>query len=469
MTKIRNQIVNEALTFLRENKSMVAEGGKYMSPRVSSEVADCSMPMTFDHFSYCSLGCSYCFAYVFKNNNPAIKEINYLKSVTPKKLLNDIQGKFKNERSRVFYKHFYSKKFLLHWGGLADPFCNFETKNQTGYDIIKGLGDLNYPALFSFKGSAIFKKKYLKVFDNYRKQKNFAFQVSIITGDEKLAKDIEIGVPSPSRRLKAIQLLSKMGYFTILRLRPYIIGVSDIDIDDLLHRALEAGINGVSMEFYAMDSRAQCGSKLRQKWIEELTGIENIEKYFKTLSPPERGGYMRLNRLVKERHVKKVYQFCMKHNLVFGSSDPDYKELCTSGSCCAMPDHYPANPLLENWSTNQLTYHVKELRKIYHTTGKIKRLHYQDVYGGAEFLNENYFAKDHVGIMVYNESQRRSQNLNTMLLKQWNNMRSPANPCNYLHGKILPVGRDSNGNLYYKYNPMPYEERWKEEGILLTK
>jgi len=38
----------------------VLGAGTYDSPRISSEIADCSMPMTFDHFNLCSKGCAYC-------------------------------------------------------------------------------------------------------------------------------------------------------------------------------------------------------------------------------------------------------------------------------------------------------------------------------------------------------------------------------------------------------------------------
>ena len=34
----------------------------YQSPRWSGEIADCSMPMTFDTYSNCSFGCLYCFS-----------------------------------------------------------------------------------------------------------------------------------------------------------------------------------------------------------------------------------------------------------------------------------------------------------------------------------------------------------------------------------------------------------------------
>ena len=34
----------------------------YQSPRWSNEIADCSMPMTFDTYSNCAFGCLYCFS-----------------------------------------------------------------------------------------------------------------------------------------------------------------------------------------------------------------------------------------------------------------------------------------------------------------------------------------------------------------------------------------------------------------------
>lgn len=292
------------------------------------------MPMTFDSYNFCSMGCIYCFAYFFKSQNPSInKDDIHLKAVNYKKLISALNGKEKAGRGKLMHDLFYKDRFLFHWGGLSDPFDAFEKENKIGYHLMKELGELDYPTLFSFKGGTIFEKDYVKLFEKYSKQRNFAFQISMVTYDKEMARNVEIGVPSPEQRLKAIRMLSDMGYWTILRLRPYIIGITDESIDELLEAALEAGIQGVSMEFFAMDVRATEGMKERYAWISKLIGTKDIHQYFKALSPSERGGYMRLNRLVKEEHVKKVYQFCAKHNLVFGCSDPDFKELNTSGSC----------------------------------------------------------------------------------------------------------------------------------------
>lgn len=440
----------------------------YSSPRISSEIGDCSMPMTFDNLSLCSFKCQYCFAYFFKSNNPAIKQI-VLKSVDVDSMIQDISGKPKHKNGRLFYKHFYKRKFLLHWGGLADPFCNVEHKNWVAKPLIEALGDMNYPTLFSTKGAdTLLHSKYQTLFQKYAPQKNFAFQISMVTGDDSIAKDVEIGVPSPTKRLETIKHLSKLGYWTILRLRPFIIGITDRDLESLLERALEAGISGVSMEFFALDARANVGMKTRYDWLAKLIGTADLMKYFSKLSPSERGGYMRLNRMVKEPHIKTVYKFCIENGLVFACSDPDFKELNTSGSCCGMPDFYPENPLLQNWTRSQLTYHIKEARKLYHKTGELAILKFTEVYKDEPYLFDKGLANDHVAVICKPTAERYNMTQAIILQSQWNNLRSPANPRNYLHMKMMPVGTDEENNLIYRYNPLEYEIRWVDEGIDLT-
>lgn len=219
-----------------------------------------------------------------------------------------------------------------------------------------------------------------------------------------------------------------------------------------------------------MDMRANTGMKKRYDWMAKMIGVPNLMEYYKTLSPKERGGYMRLNRLVKEPYVKTVYKFCQDNELVCAISDPDFKELNTSGSCCGMPDNYPENRLLENWTTNQLTYHMKEARRLYHRKGEIAQLTFKGVYGEEPYLDEKAFGNDHVSVIGKCCAERVNLTQRIILQRHWNNLRSPASPRNYLHGKVMPLrDKDNDGNMIYRYNPTEYEARWKEEGIDLTR
>lgn len=469
------EIVKEALKWVNQNKGFQLDpaAGHYTSPRISSEIMDCSMPMTFDHHNSCALGCLFCFSYFQKSNNPTVKDMT-LKSANIGSLINAISGSPSDARGRMFYRHFYSKRFLLHWGGMADPFCNFEHTNRTGLPLLRVLGELDYPTLFSFKGRTILDEAYLQLFQDFSSQKNFAFQVSMVTADPKMSAKVEIGVPSPAKRLEIIKTLSDMGYWTILRLRPFIIGITDESLDDLLNMALEAGISAISTEFFALDARANVGMKTRYDWLAKLVGVDNLMKYFKDLSPRERGGYMRLNRLVKEPYVRKIYQFCVENGLVLGISDPDFKELNFSGSCCGMPDTYPDNPLLCNWTRNQLTYHIKEMRKAFHYVDRDQDLdmllYYNNVFpADVSYLDDTELTNDHVSVAGMCNAERYAHTYRSILRNHWNNLRSPANPRNYFHGKLMPVDVDEQGDLVFRYNPSEYEERWTRDGIDLTR
>lgn len=472
--KIHEEIRQESLKFVRANKSVRLDPNdkhskSYISPRISSEFMDCSMPMTFDHYSHCSLGCTYCFAYMQKTNNSSFS--TKVHSINSRNLIQAINGEPKGFRTEAFYRHFIKNRFLLHWGGMADPFCNFERTNRVGYEIISQLAKNKYPTLFSFKGNTILRPMYRKLFSKYAGNRSFAFQVSIISPSDEMSRKVEIGVPVTSKRIEVIKMLSDMGYYTILRLRPFIIGITDDGLEDMLYRCKEAGIKAISTEFVAIDIRSNDNLLRRYKWLGELIGTKDTVKYFKTLSPTERGGYMRLNRLVKENAVKVMYKFCLENDILFACSDPDFKELNMSGSCCGMPDEYEPNPELENWTTNQLTYHLKEARRLYHEKGRLVQLKFKNVFKPEEdtYLNEMTFGQDHICVSDMSASERHEINYLEVAHRVWNNLRSPSNPRNYFHGKMMPIRRDENNDLVYVYTPSEFEERWKEEGIDMTK
>jgi len=441
----------------------------YYSPRISSELPDCSSPLTFDTYSRCSMRCQYCFSHAQKDINPGTKD-SELQGVTPAKLFQMIDGELDTKEGRLFYKHFFSQEFLFHWGGLADSFCHYERKYGTSYTILEGLLDRKYPVMFSSKGPAITDDKYVRLFEKYAKQNTMAFQFSIVTADDKLARKVEPGVPSPTERFEYMRALSDMGYWTILRLRPFIIGITDHTLPELLEKAYTSGAKAVSTEFYAMDQR--CVGSMRKATLKmgELMGIKNIFKYFSGLSPKERGGYNRLNRLVKEQYVKYMYKFCCDHNMVFACSDPDYKELSQTGNCCGLPEVHPTASL-NNWSQYQMTAFLKEARRHYHRTGNLMKFNFDTVYGRNNWIfDEISLSHQDIGCTKYPYAMRKQLTLRHLLQEKWNNLKSYANPRNYFHGKVLPVGLDdTDTNIIYQYNVHEYEKRWVDEGIDLTK
>ena len=224
----------------------------------------------------------------------------------------------------------------------------------------------------------------------------------------------------------------------------------------------------------ALDVRHNKHLLKRYNWLGELMGTKDILKYFKDLSPSERGGYLRLNRLIKERFIKQIYKFCLDNNIFFGTGDPDYKELTMSGCCCCgLPDDYKENRGLENWSRDNLGFHIKEARKRYHLSGETVQIKFSNVYNAerSPFLKSTsiYIVNDNIAVSNKSASERKGISYLDMARDTWNNLRSPGNPRNYFHGKLLPIRIDEDENYVYVYNPSEYESRWIDEGVDLTR
>lgn len=436
----------------------------YDSPRISSEYKDCSLPLTFDQSSICQFNCAYCFSITQKSNNPSYKEGIPDLYVDADRLREIIEGK---RPKNMYYQRFFKHGFPFHWGGLSDPFDDKELKDGTSLKIIKILAEHNYPTLFSTKGTLMMKSPYYDVFQAAASKKNFAFQFSIITNSDEAAAKMEIGCPSTTARLEAMKAMSDLGYWTILRLRPFIIDFTDKGLEDLIRRAAEAGAKAISTEFFCVDARLNNVIQARYKMISDIVGYD-IQKFYQQLSPTERGTYLRLNKDVKARYMERILRAAKQYGLKVAISDPDFKELNFSGSCCGMP----AEPLgpdsqLHKWSRGQLTYFLAEMRKSYHLAGQIPRLHFSQIVQAAAngWLEDQNIQS---GIIKGFDSDYGKDNIafKDMFLKAWNNLRSPGNPFNYFHGKLKPIGKDPDNNLVFEYVPDEYEAYFVKEGLL---
>lgn len=325
---------------------------QYSSPRLSWEYMDCSMPMTFDQYSNCSFWCIYCFA-TFQRSI-WLAGIDYWKRETVKWA--NIK-KFKSMRDKdsksPFRKYIEDRKTMQRWW-MGDPMCKFEEEFWVGYEILKHLREKNYPCRFSSKSDLILRnEKYFKVFEW---AKNFYYMASIITYDEDKAKIVEPWVPSPEQRLKTLWKLAKSWVETCLRLRPFIIWLSDINLETLIRRASEEWVKHLSTEFFCLEMRASPIVKERYKLLSKVIWFDILE-YYRKLS--NWSGYLRLNYGIKKKYIDMMTDLCTKYWLNFNCSDANHKERSTSSSCCWVPEDHP---ILWNFNRWQFTYILKLAR-----------------------------------------------------------------------------------------------------------
>lgn len=405
----------------------------YLSPRWSNEIADCSMPMTFDTYSNCSFGCMYCFS----QNQRGIG------GGKDKYLAKEVKAVNVDKIKRMFtdpdnyggqFAEYIRQRRVMQWGGLSDQFDGFEHKYGQTLELLRFFKEIDYPLCFSTKATWWTKdERYMELF---RGQRNWNVKFSIITLDERKAHIIERGVPTPSERLAAIERIAKAdaGGAT-LRLRPFVIGVSTPTYLDLIHEAGRRGATAVSTEFFCVEARSPV---LRQflPTLNDLCGFD-VMAFYKKYSVST--GYMRLNRNIKRPFFERMKEACDDEGMRFYVSDAHFKEMCANGSCCGLPASW-------NYSRGQFCEALQICKeKGVVTWDEIKpdveSLH-QYAWSRAEGYNCNTSEK-----VAHYYGMSMAEYMRWL----WNNPQAGQSPYTMFEGIMTPRGKDSNGNLVYYY------------------
>ena len=405
----------------------------YQSPRWTNEIADCSMPMTFDTYSNCSFGCLYCFSQ-FQRAIGNGKE-NYLhksvENVNPKK----IKQMFTDpDQYAGQFAPYIKQRRVMQWGGLSDEFDGYERKFGITLDLLRFFKEINYPLCFSTKATWFTKdERYMELI---RGQKNWNFKFSIITKDAAKARIMEKGVPSPEERLEAIERIANAGAGgATLRLRPFIIGISTPTYLDLIRDAGNRGATALSTEFMCVEQRSNT-LKERMPIFNQLCGFDFME-FYKKYSVSS--GYLRLNRKVKEPFIRNMKAVCDEIGMRFYVSDAHFKELCCNGSCCGLPADW-------NYSRGQFCEALQIAKKngvvFYSDIQKdIEELHQYD-WGHAHGYNANSSEK---------KAHFYGMTMANYMRWLWNNPQAGQSPYKLFEGILRPDGKDEQGNIIYKY------------------
>lgn len=407
----------------------------YQSPRWTNEVADCSMPMTFDTYSNCSFGCIYCFAQYQRavgvgKEAYKQKKVDAVNVERVKRMFTDPE-----QYAGQFAPYIKARK-VMQWGGMSDQFDGFERKYGKTLELLRFFKEINYPLCFSTKSTWWTKDpRYMELFAG---QSNWNVKFSIITLDEAKAKVIEQGVPSPQERLKAIEHIAKAeaGGAT-LRLRPFIIGVSTPSYLDLIRQASDRGATAMSTEFFCMEQRSPSLRAQREKF-NALCGFDLFEFYRKYSN---QSGYLRLNHKVKEPFIKKMSALCDELGMRFYVSDAHFKEYCCNGSCCGLPASW-------NYSRGQFCEALQIAKK----RGFVE---WSDIKNDVEKLLGGFKWGSAEGYNT-NTSERKAKfedmTMADYMRWLWNNPQAGQSPYKLFEGVLVPKGKDKEGNIVYGYN-----------------
>lgn len=407
----------------------------YDSPRWTNEVADCSMPMTFDTYSNCSFGCIYCFSQ-FQRGTGGGKEKYFAKEVRAVNTEKVKRMFIDPDKYAGQFADYIKQRRVMQWGGLSDQFDGFERKYGKTLELLRFFKEINYPLCFSTKSTWWTQdERYMELF---RGQHNWNVKFSIITLDEQKARIIEQGVPTPAQRLDAIERIAKAdaGGAT-LRLRPFVIGVSTPSYLDLIRQASDKGATAMSTEFFCMELRSPTLKKQKAKF-EALCGFDLFEFYKKY---SVQSGYLRLNHKVKEPFIMNMKSLCEELGMRFYVSDAHFKELCCNGSCCGLPASW-------NYSRGQFCEALQIAKKKGFVEWADIKADINSLLGGFEWRTAHGFNT--------NTSEKKAKfaamSMADYMRWLWNNPQAGQSPYKLFEGVLVPARKDKDGNFIYEYN-----------------
>lgn len=416
----------------------------YASPRWSYEILDCAMPMTFDTYSNCAHQCAYCFAYFQRAANINSAEA-YLAHKVKAVNIDHVKRMFLQPDEHAGQFAWYIKRrMVLQWGGLSDGFDWYERKLRKSLELLRFFREIDYPISISTKGVWFLEDpEYLEAIEG---GKNVHWKYSIITLDPQKAKKLEAGTPTPQARYEALRKLKELGCATTLRFRPYVLGVSEHDADEMIDLAKEVGVDSVTTEFLSIEKRATNTARQRYEIISDVCGFDIYPFYVQ--NSYSGSGLLRLNYDIKREHIHAMKARCDMHGIPFFVSDAHHKEASAGAGCCGLPSEGP----LSNYNRGQYS----EAIQIAKQNG---RVYWSDIAVLAEDLKNIPYG----GAVGFNQGSTQGRAANRYLTmfdymrNMWNNTKSWASPARYFGGALVPAGTDEHGDVIYLYNK-PYIE-----------
>ena len=424
----------------------------YQSPRISTEVPDCGFPLTFDQYNRCAYNCSYCFATQIKISHNVGGEdfrTRNIRAVNIEQIERILSGNpADNLWEREMYNGFIRYRIPFHWGGLTDPFDQYEQRYGVGLQILSLLKKYNYPTFICFKGDAIMLPEYRMIIQDAT---NFVFQVSASGLDDHMGRLIDKGAPPISRRLEVMRMLTDMGKRVYWRFRPFVLGWSDVRIDEmfeLVNEACRGKCEAVSIEWMALSSIADANLKALYDDMSKHLGYD-IQDYYRRTSRSI-DSYRRCNPQVKERHFLKAWELARQYNMSYAVSDPHFKELNDSCNCCGVPK---TDEVLGGYTIGQQTEAILIAKRKGFVTWK-------DVAKSADWSKEFKKVGDWINFGSSKaHATHKKMSIFDWLHSTWNNPDHADSPYRYFWGKLRPQEKpDKNGDLVYDYVLSDYEE-----------
>jgi DNA repair photolyase len=343
--------------------------------------------------------------------------------------------------TKTGYESWIKARKPIQWGGLSDPFCPIEESFGVGLELMKFFNEIKQPISFSSKSDLVLRdERYL---NEFKKAGNlWHYKSSIITLDDAKSRLLEDKTPTPQQRIKTLQKLAEVGTLTTWRLRPFIVGVTDKNLEEIFQIAKQIGVQSITTEFFCIEIRGlgRNATLDNYKKISQAMGT-NVIKFYQKYG--KGSGYLRLSYDFIRPYVRQYLNLGKKYGISCFISDAMHKEKSCGGSCCGLLDD---NEHFKNYAKLQFTSllqvikkkGVLSLRDAINLTPK-EELEWRNNTHIGEFMNMGSCSK---------RSKTKNMSYQDYFIKRWNSAYFEK----YFNGLIKRWKKDDKGDWIYTFN-----------------
>ena len=208
----------------------------------------------------------------------------------------------------------FKERMPLKIGATADPFPMCELNERITHDCLRILARYDYPTQISTKNPQVF----LQYANEFRRA-NIALNVSCSFCDDDVARQIETGAISPTKRFEAIRELSKMGYKVTVRIQPFILPYAEKVADRFIKILADIGAYGFETEGLKLRMTSGASERAIYSRIGDALGFDILADF------KERGAIEGGDRCYGEADKRRMLQLYTdlgeKHGVKFFNAD----------------------------------------------------------------------------------------------------------------------------------------------------
>ena len=202
----------------------------------SNRSPDLGFDRSINPYRGCEHGCVYCYArptHAYLGLSPGLDfETKIIAKPNAPEVL-------RREMARDGYE-----PRLIALGANTDPYQPVERDRRITRRVLEALRDFRHPVAVTTKGAMV--ERDVDILAEMGPDL-CRVGLSVTTLDADLARKLEPRVPSPIRRLKAIERLAEAGVRVRVMLSPVIPGLTDHEVETILRSAADAGAAAASM------------------------------------------------------------------------------------------------------------------------------------------------------------------------------------------------------------------------------